>query len=235
MRARPLIRLIRPFWPVLLVAILVLAGGLFMVRADTGLWAGRVVLTAVAPSGGGTGRGLTAGGPTLVDFAALVERQYVGASQPDRFASDTATLVGSGVTEGSRVFLANAGGQWADNFNSPAIIVESVSHDRRRALRLLGDAISGLDDRAASLQEKAGVDPDNQITFLASPARPEVDLEHGSKARAVAASAALAVLAAIATGWIIRRLRRRQRLESSRSQVAAGSGRPDRARSVTTT
>ena len=233
MRVGSLVRRVRPFWPAALVAVLVLAGGLLVVRDDQGVWAGRVVLTAVAPSGGGTGRGLTAGGPTLVDFAALVERQYVGASQPDRFASDTATLAGSGVTEGSRVLLANAGGQWADNFSSPSIIVESVSHDRGRALRMLGDAIAGLDDRAAALQQQEGVVSDNQIALLASPARPEVQLQHGSKARALAAVLALSALAAIATAWIIRRSRRRQRLESSRSQPTEGALREDRTRSVT--
>jgi hypothetical protein len=232
MRLSALLRIALAYWPAALVALLVAVLGAGVVSADRGLWAGRVELTAVAPSGGGNGRGLGDGGRSLVDFAALVERQYVGRSQPERFASDTATLAGSGVTEGSRVLLANDGGQWADNFNRPTIIVESVSRDRGRALDMIDRAVAGLRERAARLQATQGVTGDEQITLLMSPPQSEVQLQHGSKGRAAVAVLVLAALAAMATAWIIRR--RRHRLDPSRSQVPGDAERASRERIETT-
>ncbi|MFC5931585.1 hypothetical protein [Cryobacterium melibiosiphilum] len=151
-----------------------------------GVYSTRVNLVFLAPTDL-TGNSLSDTSDSLINFAALVEREYNGNVNTARFSNSTATLYGAGVREGHAVTLLNSGGQWKDSFRNPVLSVEVVGGSDKDVRQELEQVISDINALAESKQVQASVSAVNQITTLTSPQAPVMEYADGSRTRAVGA------------------------------------------------
>ncbi|MDI2097612.1 hypothetical protein [Ruicaihuangia caeni] len=146
---------------------------------------------------------------TLINFAALVEREYTGNHQPPDFASVDAPLYGTGARTGVRVTLPNAGGQWSSSFRDAALMVESIDPSRELAVERLNEAVTEVQRIAEQRQLDAGVAEDRRIQVVVSDETSGIRYAKGSSIRAVGAIMVLGVAAGCVGAVLLdRRLRR---------------------------
>lgn len=190
-----LLDVVRRRWYVLVAALvcaLILA--LALARTD-GVYSVRVTLVFLPPAvTSSSDNTLSSSSETLVDFAGVVEREYNGNSSPASFLSSKATLAGSGVRSGTRVFLPNAGGQWTNSFPHPVLVVESVSPQREVAVEALERTVDEVVAVAEDRQIAAGASAESQISVLVSDASARVQYWEGSSIRAAGATGFLGLL-----------------------------------------
>ena len=171
----------------------------------------------------------------LIDFAALVEKEYNGNADQLRFASPNATLAGAGIRSGVSVRLVNDGNQWNLNFREPVLIVDVVEPDAERAQVVLDAAVADLLSIVTERQDRSGVEDDFRVGVLVSPSSANVVNVTGSPVRAVAVTLLLglsgAVLMALAVDrmFVDRRARRSHALmhTSRREPRTGGIAAPD--------
>jgi len=190
---------------VALVCALIVA--LSFARTD-GVYTARVTLVFLPPAVTSTNENtLTSSSETLVDFAGVVEREYNGNSFPAMFVPSGATLAGSGVRSGTRVFLPNAGGQWTYSFPDPVLVVESVSIQHVEAVEALERTVDDVTAIAEDRQDTAGASTETRISVLVSDASVRVQYWEGSSVRAAIAIGLLGLLlggaAAVVTDYLL--------------------------------
>jgi len=190
-----LLDVIRRRWYVLAVALAcALIVALFFARTD-GVYTARVTLVFLPPAVMSSNEStLTSSSDSLVDFAGVVERRYNGNSSPAMFVSSAATLAGSGVRSGTRVFLPNAGGQWTYSFPDPVLVVESVSPQHDEAVETLEHTVDEVIAVAEDRQNAAGASTETRISVLVPDASVRVQYWEGSSIRAATAIGLLGLL-----------------------------------------
>lgn len=190
-----LLDVIRRRWYVLAIG-LVCASILVLSFARTdGVYSARVTLVFLPPTVTSINENtLTSNSESLVNFAGVVEREYNGNSSPAMFVSSRATLAGSGVRSGTRVFLPNAGGQWTYSFPDPVLVVESVSPQHDDAVAALERTVDEVIAIAEDRQNAAGASPETQISVLVSDSSVRVQYREGSSVRAATAIGLLGLL-----------------------------------------
>lgn len=233
MTSGALLRILARRWYVLLVGILVIAGAFVTMQRAGGAYTTQVSVIFVAPGNKGVGEIKAADLETLVDFAAVVEREYHDGKPTERLA-ENASLFGSGVAQGSQVLLPNSGTQWASSFARPALSVKVVGPSVGWVNARLQGILTRIDTIATERQTAAGVAQENLITTERTPiaARIDhVDSTLGTQARALVAltivGLGLSASAAVALDRALARQRRephtatttwpRTRLQGSRT------------------
>lgn len=188
----------------------------------TGLYWSQVDIVFLPPSNFNLLQDRTNG---VVQFAAVIDREFNGNRGGVPAALPGGTLYGEGITRGYRVTLLNSGSQWGNNFNRQVISVEVVDSTSSRVDAALKQLISRVDALSIRQQDALGVAPRNRIETYELPATPVISHVQGSRLRAEIAIAALgAVIGAIASVLFDRFLRRIRPVPKS----AGGAGRPRR-------
>lgn len=134
---------------------------------------------------------------STVAFAGSVERAVNGRGNGSRASSDTVTLVGTGVRDGTSIWIPNSGGQWSYGFNEPVVHVEVVAGTPESAALRMRAALAQVLSAIDRLQNEQGVPVDVRVRTQLSPPTAEVVVRAGSETRAVAGVLAVGILATL--------------------------------------
>jgi hypothetical protein len=198
-------------WYVMLVALACIAAAVFMVSRIDGVYSTRVNLVFLAPAGATSDANtLHFSSESLVNFAAVIEREYNGNTPQPRFSAVDAPIYGNGETSGVKVFLPNAGGQWTSDFRDATLVVEVVDPNRQNVAKRLNAAVEKVQALALDRQRAAGAAPDQRISVLIADETSGVRFVQGSTVRAAGAIAVLGLgLGGVAAVLLDRALGRR--------------------------
>lgn len=198
-------------WYVVLAVLLMVVGGIALVPRDAGVYWSRATVVFVPPiNPTRAGNVLEGSDPSLIYFAAAVERIVNGGQIPARLSGD-AGLYGVGIRDGWSVVLQNSGGQWQTNFNRPMLTVEVVAPDAATAEARMTTLLDSIESIAKELQVDDGTSPTNMITVEVSPSPPSLTFIGGNWKRAVAGILALGAIAAVASALLVDRWANRRR------------------------
>ncbi|TFD52129.1 hypothetical protein E3T55_07020 [Cryobacterium frigoriphilum] len=188
-------------------AILTLGAVVLSLQID-GVYSTRVNVVFLAPTAL-TGNSLSDTSDSLINFAAVVEREYNGNVYPARFSNPAATLYGAGVRDGHAVTLLDSGGQWKDSFTNPVLTAEVVGASESDVRAELQRVVDGINAVASAQQDRALVGAADRITTLTSPQVAVVAYADGSRTRAVGAIVLLGLgIGGVATAFFDRVLTR---------------------------
>jgi hypothetical protein len=232
MTSATLLRLMARRWWVILIGLSLTAGTFVGLQRDGGAYATDATVIFIAPGDRGVGEVSDGYLGSLVDFAAVIEREFHGGKQSDRLA-ENASLFGAGVNQGYRVLLVNSGSQWETSFAKPALAINIVGPSEDWVVSTLDTVTARIATLAAERQSTTGVDSTHTITTERVPTAAVVrhlGTSRGTLARAMVAFAAvglgLSVAAAVAIdrGMARARIRRTRRLRSiARTRILAPS------------
>lgn len=208
-------------WYVVLVGLMATGTVLGALAGLGGVASAQAEVVFLAPPTPANPNRLASAATGVVATAGLVERLVnQGVAAPA--TSDSVTLLGRGVRDGSSVVLPDSGGQWAQNFERPVLVVQVTgpAPDAVNA-RLLG-RVAEVERVLQNVQADQGVRPRHRITSSVVPAEPRVQLEQGYRGRALGTALLLGLaLTTVAAVTLDRVLRGRQR-RRGRGQTGAG-------------
>ncbi|MEV8182571.1 hypothetical protein [Specibacter sp. NPDC078692] len=197
--------LVRRWYVVLLIAVLT-AFGIGMVRHPQAVYYTNVNVMFLPPDGV-----LMDQTESLINFAALIERQYNQGQAPLRLSSNDATLYGAGVRSGSSVALYDIGGQWQTNFNRPVLQVEVVGPTKADVQDQIETILARIHAISVQTQQAAGVLPLQMIRNTVSPDPPVISAVQGNRLRATAGIVCLGLVLAVGTSYLVDRILQRVR------------------------
>jgi hypothetical protein len=229
MTSATLLRLMARRWWVILIGLSLTAGAFVGLHHDGGAYATDATVIFVAPGDRGVGEVSDGYLGSLVDFAAVIEREFHDGRQSDRLA-ENASLYGAGVTQGYRVLLVNSGSQWETSFAKPALAISVVGPSARWVVSTLHAVTTRIVTLAAAQQSNAGADAEHTITTETVPAVAPVRYlasSRGTQARAMIAltvvGLGLSVATAVATDRGLARARLRRARSFARTRILAPS------------
>jgi hypothetical protein len=198
-----------------IVAGLALAGLAFVLMNRVGgTYSAQSAVIFAAPGSSGVTQVEDGYVPSLIAFAAIVEREFRDGQPADRLASNDATLFGAGVTKGYDVELPNTGGQWQNSFSQPQLTISVVGPSAAWVRTTMNREIKRVETLADERQTSSGVTSNFAITTTLVPTTPEIQyLGHTSsmRARALAALLGLGLGLSIAAAIAIDRMALRSR------------------------
>jgi hypothetical protein len=209
--------LIRRQWALFVVGVLAtLVGGGLAHRAP-GVYHERIDVVFLMPADEGAGQNtFQYSTQSLIGTAGVVARIVQDGRAGGELASENATLIGEGVTHGYSVRLPNSGGQWAYDFESPVLSVETVGRSTAEVEATTSMVLSRITTTLAQMQESEGVPARARIRTRFNPPNQSISFSRGSRARAVGASQLLGLGVTFAAVYFVDGLRRRR-------STAAGS------------
>jgi hypothetical protein len=122
---------------------------------------------------------------SLVSMAGVLSKRLANNSRGAQTASDSVTLAGQGVRHGYSITLPNSGGQWAYNFEQPALDIQAVGRTENEARQLMDEAVGQVSSRLAAQQ--SGIPQRGRITVQFLPPEPSVIYDTGHRSRAYVA------------------------------------------------
>lgn len=133
----------------------------------------------------------------------------------DGLASDTATLVGTGVTHGYAVRLPNTGGQWALSYQRPVLNVEAVGRSPKEVADTMHGILTKIDQVLLDQQQDLGVTQPLMVRTTTLPLTPRMEYSEGSRHRAMLITVLLGLGLTSATTTGAGRLAARRRPDGS--------------------
>lgn len=176
-------------WWVLMLALALGGVGAVQVRTAPEVYWATTKLVLAAPAAPES-RGLAPTSSSLLAFAGLLEVAVNEGKSIPRPASADVTLVDQGIYDYARVRVPNSGGQWANNFTEPALIVEASGPSEDVVRQRINTLIGRVEAQLASFQEEAGVPPVERVTLLAYPP-PTIQHSGGRRSMAIVVLGAL--------------------------------------------
>ncbi|MDQ1550153.1 MAG: hypothetical protein QOD27_1811 [Microbacteriaceae bacterium] len=226
MTSATLLSLMARRWWVILIGLLLTAGAYAALQQNEGAFSTDATVIFVAPGDRGVGEVSDGYLGSLVDFAAVIERDFHDGRQSDRLA-ENASLYGAGVTQGYRVLLVNSGSQWENSFAKPALAINIVGPSEDWVVSTLDTVTARIASLAAARQAQLGVDSAHTITTERVPDAAvvsHVGSSRGTKARAMVAltvvGLGLSVAAAVGLDRAIARSSRRSRRTRTNTRPA---------------
>lgn len=197
-------------WAITLMLVALAGFGMMLASRDVGVYWSRSTLVFVPPINANTrGNVLEGSDPSLVYFAAVIERTYNGGARRSSFSSDTAPLYGAGVRRGATVTLVNTGGQWQTVFDRPMLRIEVVDTSANAAQARMAQITEDLTDLVGQTQVGAGAYGANFVSVQAVPPVASVTYVPGNRNRALAGafvlfSALIVAIVRLADAWFAR-------------------------------
>lgn len=124
--------------------------------------------------------------------------------------SPDVTLVDLGLKHGTSVKLPDYGGQWANNFSRPILIVEAVGSSKGEVNDRIDSAVSNIRQTLVTMETEANVQPVDKIRLELTPPTPEVRYLSGNRKFAALASVGLGLIGTIGSVVLLDRWRRRR-------------------------
>lgn len=163
---------------------------------------------------------LPPGSSDLLALAGVLEAAVNDEGALPRSASPDVTLVDQGINDYAQVRVPNFGGQWANNYTEPALIIEASGPSEAVVRQRIGWLIERVEGHLASMQ--AGVSAAATITIVPFPT-PTIQHSGARRTLAVAAIGAFtlagACTLAVGLDGLLPRRRRRQAASASGSRA----------------
>jgi hypothetical protein len=228
MTAGHLLRVLLRRWYVLLLAAILTAVVVGLLGRVPGVYSTQVDLVFLPPN---SANALGVTNDSLVQFAAVVEREFIGGRDDDPISTTGGTLYGQGVRVGWRVNLPNAGGQWNNNFNRPALSVEVVDATPARVDAVVQNLTERIQSVVRQVQDGQGVPRIRQVETLQSPSSAVVSYIDGNRTRASLAVALLGAVLGISATVAFDTLRVRHEPAARRPNMFTRGSKAHRSRS----
>lgn len=135
---------------------------------------------------------------SVISTASAVQRAVQG-HPTTQVISDDVSLTDIGIQEGTLVRLPNSGGQWANNFETPALFVEAVDHDVEAVQARLTSATQEINTTLARMQRASGAAATTWVTTKTEPEVATVVEVSGSRKRALFYLSLLVIGAVVAS------------------------------------
>ncbi len=165
-----LLSVLRRRWYVLLAGLCCTGLAFVFLSQSAPVYAAQSDLVFLEPGTPGQGRTLTGTEPqTLIDFTAIVERQYLAGTKTSKLASPTASLFGTGIREGTSVGMLDTGGQWLSSFSRPVLSVQAAAPTPEKVAAEIDRVHAEVREVSDALQLEAGARPDALITVERAP------------------------------------------------------------------
>ena len=150
------------------------------------------------------------GTESLIAAAGVVASQLNGQNSATRTSDDIA-LIGFGVKHGYSITLPNSGGQWANNFDRPALVVQAVGSSPEEVRGSFRAGVDAITSTLSRREDAAKVPDEGKIRLQTVPANPQVirDSGHSSQALVTGLVLGLGVVVAFVLAVDRRLLRRR--------------------------
>jgi hypothetical protein len=133
---------------------------------------------------------------SIIATAGVLERSLEGRSAT-RVVSGDVSLLDQGIRSGTSVTIPNTGGQWANNFEQPVLVVEAVDADPAAVQERVDATTDEIRTVLERIQVESGAPTSTWLTTEVSPRTPIIVAADGHHLRA------LAYLTALAGGVVI--------------------------------
>lgn len=217
--------LARKWWALLLAIALGGAGAAQALKAPEVYWTTtKLVLASPTKT---EKKQLPPGSSDLLALAGVLEVSVNDGRSIPRPASPDVTLVDQGINDYAQVRVPNYGGQWANNYTEPALIVEASGSSEAVVRQRIDTLIESVEAQLAAMQ--LGVATAEMITIVTFPAP---TIQHSNTRRTLAATAMGALVLAggcsLAVGLdgLLPRRRRRQAASAVGSWAPETRARP---------
>ena len=157
-----LLRIFARRWYVLVIALVVAGFAFVLMNRAGGAYVAQTKVMFIAPGTDAIGTFNDGLRDTVVNFAAVIEREIHDGKQTDRLA-EHASLFGAGVPEGYQVVLPNSGGQWENSFATPALAVSVTGPSAADVSSTMSRLLDRIDFLARDRQLESNVAPENMI------------------------------------------------------------------------
>jgi hypothetical protein len=177
---------LRRGWYVVLAGVVCTLGASTLIHRAPGVYHQQVDVVFTWPQPPNNGENtLQYGTATLINTAGVVATIVAGSAGGSQVVADSATAVGEGIRHGYTVRLPNAGGQWAYNFEDPALRIESVGSSPQEVLATTARAVARVRAALLTLQQEEHVRPAMMVQTRLNPGLPDVQYSTGSRMRAL--------------------------------------------------
>jgi hypothetical protein len=185
-----------------------LVAGWAVTRVDGVYWS-EVRVLFLAPRSAINPNALMTSSDSLISTAGVVGKMVD--PNVESVVSDSVTLTGEGTRRGFSVRLPNSGGQWATNFDQPALDVQAVGSTAVEVTSTMRSVLRWIRSALRDIQRHARVSRPNLISLGESPPTVPVYFQRGSRVRALAVTlllgTGLTVVIAGGTGHVAARRR----------------------------
>jgi hypothetical protein len=219
-------RVLRRYWPIVLVGAVCTIGAGVVAISDDGVYFTRTNIVFPAPTSADYPNAMRTQLVDVIITAGVVGKRVTGPGRVTKFAAPEVTSVGLGGRDGWSIQLRDTGGQWATNFPVQMLTLDVVGPSREVVQQRQHDLIQRVKQDLYQLQRDAGVNPKNDITAVPAPEFSVVYYVSGNKPRALGMTAVLGVGLTIAVVLAVDGQRRRREVEGSPlgEDVAADGG-----------
>jgi hypothetical protein len=212
----------RRWWVLVLAAALGGFGAVQLMKAPEVYWA-TTKLVLQSPTKPGDQR-LAPGSSSLIALAGVLEAAVNNGESIPRSASPDVTLVDQGINDYAQVRVPNFGGQWANNYTEPALIVEASGPSEAVVRLRVNTLIERVEAHLASMQ--VGVPTAETITIVPFPT-PTIEHSSGRRTLSVALLGMLVIGGGCSLTVSVDRLWPRRRRRQAASGSGSGSGAPE--------
>ncbi len=216
---------LRRRWPVMLAGLLLtLALCVVTWRAPGVYWASMKIYFLV-PASTQQPNQLAPDSSTAIAFAGVIQTEINDGVVPRTANSPDVTLVDQGIYDGWSVLLPDSGGQWADNFAEPALIVQASGPTAEVVQTRMYELLDTITSLVAAREDAAHVPAASRIDFTMSPPTVAVQYSNGHRSRAVGIIVALGVFVSLAACAFTDRVAATRRRRGDRADDGNGDAR----------
>ena len=209
-------------WYVVLAGFALTAAAVYAFASSPGVYSTQADVLFLAPKSAKFPNPIESSSESLIATAGLVARIANSGSADPPTASSGVPLTGEGIRKGYSIRLPNSGGQWANNFDRPVLVVQVAGPSEEWVRSTLATQIGVIDRSLFTLQKSEGVAKENFIITSSAPRQAKVEYLKGDPKRAIAAmmllSSVLTALAAIGFDRIAPQRRQSLPLPASRTE-----------------
>ncbi len=184
--------LLRRRWYAALAGLTLTIGALALVQTYPGVYTVQANVLFLAPITPARPNALESSTSSVIATAGLVER-LVNENGESSATSSLVTLAGRGVRKGTAIELPNSGGQWAENFDQPALRLQATGPSADSVAREFARLNARVAAQTVRIQQDYRVRDRFLISTRLSPAAPLVRYEAGHRKVALLVTAGLGV------------------------------------------
>lgn len=150
-------------------------------------------------------------GGDAIPLAGVLEKLVTAGRYAPPAVNPDVSIVDRGVLDGVVADVPDYGGQWAENYTNPMIVVQASASDPQTVADRISAEVARIDQTLITIQDEARVAKSARATTLALPPTASVSRASGLSNRAFIAAVALMCLSLIAVpygcDWLLRQLR----------------------------
>lgn len=196
MTAAQLVRILRRRWALVGLGLVLTCVGALLAASSRGVYWAQINVVFLAPKTSQARNNIVDTTDGVISTAGLIAYDLSAGNAP-RVSLPDVTLYGEGLRQTARIDQANSGGQWAINFDQPALRIQAVNKSGSQAELAATRLAKATETGLKRLQAADKVTRPQLITTITAPTKPSVTYVGGSRVRALSASLVLGVSATL--------------------------------------